>query len=73
LHSVVERAATDVAQDGCRDPFGALATGEKVERRRAGLRYRVFRERKLACTEAVEAPLRVHLASLGQPLVLRSR
>jgi hypothetical protein len=73
LHLVVERAASDVAADGCRDPFGRLAEGPQVERRRAALGYRVFRERRLACTEALQAPLQQHLASLGAPLVLRSR
>jgi hypothetical protein len=73
LHAVIERAAQDVASDGCRDPFGRIQDSDQVQRRRAGLGYRVFRERKLACTEPLQAPLEAHLKSLGQPLVVRSR
>lgn len=73
LHLVLERAAADVAQDRCRDPFHALPQGGQHERRRQGLGYRLARERRLACTPALEPALVAHLASLGQPLVVRSR
>lgn len=72
LHAVIERAAADVAQDGCRDPFAAPAGGEEAQRRRAALGYRVFRERRLACTAGLQAALEAHLAGLGQRLVVRA-
>lgn len=72
LHAVIERAAADVAQDGCRDPFFQPTGGGEAQRRRAALGYRVFRERRLACTGGIRAALEAQLASLGQRLVVRA-
>ncbi len=80
LHTALERAALDVSEDRCRDPFARLYrdvlgadTRAAVEERRARLGYRVSKDRRLACTPALEAPLVAALARAGTRLVVRSR
>lgn len=80
LHLVVERAATDVAEDLCRDPLStlyrdALPPGARAaaEAKREQLGYRVSKERRLICTPALETPLRRWSAALPKPIVVRSR
>jgi hypothetical protein len=79
LHLPLERAARDVAEDRCRDPFTRLyrdALNEDVratvETRRAALGYRVAKDRRLACTPALERPLIEALRREGARLVVRS-
>lgn len=79
LHLVLERASREVAVDSCRDPLAAperLGLVEEARRtfdeRRAGLGFRVARERRLVCTPGLEAPLRARLARAGVALVVRS-
>jgi hypothetical protein len=80
LHLPLERAALDVAEDRCRDPFARMyrdALGPDaraaVEARRGRLGYRVAKDRRLACTPGLEAPLTAALGRAGARLVVRSR
>lgn len=80
LHLALERAGPAVAEDRGLDPFAPLYRDSlsararaQVEARREALGYRVVKERRLCCTEEVEAPLKAALAAAGAKLVVRSR
>lgn len=64
-------------EDSNRDPFGRLyrhslhaETKELADARAAKLGYIVHKERKLACTKPLLAPLRKLLADMGKPCVI---
>jgi hypothetical protein len=72
MHFPSERAGRTVAQDGSNDPMGMLyreflspQAREGVEPRVRELGYKVWKERKFACTREVADALRTFLADRG--------
>lgn len=77
LHFPSERAATTIKEDRNNDPFApmyrdSLAAGprELAERKAQALGYRVFKERKFACTRAIAEPLGALLKERGYRCVI---
>jgi len=73
LHLVLERAATDVAADANRDPFGAIDASVEAQQRRAAGNFHVSRERRLCCLPESLPLVEAHLKSLGALIVVRSK
>lgn len=77
LHFPSERAATSIKEDRNHDPFApmyrdSLAPGprELAEKKARDLGYRVFKERKFACTRAIAEPLGALLKERGHRCVV---